>query len=97
LGTLFLVGVVGLEWNGHLAPTDGVYGAIFFGMTGIHALHVLSGVIFIMIIWNNGRRGHYSSERHWGVEACAVYWHYVDVAWVFFYPALYLIGTVGHL
>lgn len=97
LGILFLVGVVGLEWNGHLGPTDGVYGAIFFGMTGIHALHVFSGVIFILIIWNNGRRGHYSAERHWGVEACAVYWHYVDVAWVFFYPALYLIGTVGHL
>lgn len=97
LGILFLVGVVGLEWNGHLHPTDGVYGAIFFGMTGIHALHVLSGVIFIFIVWNNGRRGHYSAEQHWGVEACAVYWHYVDVAWVFFYPALYLIGTVAHV
>jgi cytochrome c oxidase subunit 3 len=97
LGILFLVGVVGLEWNGHLHPTDGVYGAIFFGMTGIHAIHVLSGVIFIFIVWNNGRRGHYSAEQHWGVEACAVYWHYVDVAWVFFYPALYLIGTVAHV
>ena len=97
LGILFLVGVVGLEWNGHLRPTDGVYGAIFFGMTGIHAIHVLSGVIFILIVWNNGRRGHYSAEQHWGVEACAVYWHYVDVAWVFFYPALYLIGTVAHV
>jgi cytochrome c oxidase subunit 3 len=97
LGILFLVGVVGLEWNGHLGPRDGVYGAIFFGMTGIHALHVLSGVIFIFIVWNNGRRGHYSAEKHWGVEACAVYWHYVDVAWVFFYPALYLIGHVVHV
>lgn len=97
LGILFLVGVVGLEWGGHLRPTDGVFGAIFFGMTGIHALHVLSGVIFIMIVWNNGRRGHYSAEKHWGVEACAVYWHYVDVAWVFFYPALYLIGEVVHV
>jgi cytochrome c oxidase subunit 3 len=65
-------------------------------MTGIHAIHVLSGVIFILIVWNNGRRGHYSAEEHWGVEACAIYWHYVDVAWVFFYPALYLIGSVAH-
>jgi len=97
LGVLFLVGVVGLEWNGHLGPTDGVYGAIFFGMTGIHALHVLSGIIFILIVWNNGRRGHYTVEKHWGVEACAIYWHYVDVAWVFFYPALYLIGTAVHV
>lgn len=97
LGLAFLGGVVGLEWGGHLRPTDGVYGAIFFGMTGIHAIHVLSGLIFIFIIWNNGRKGHYSAEQHWGVEACAVYWHYVDVAWVFFYPALYLIGTVAHV
>jgi cytochrome c oxidase subunit 3 len=95
LGVLFLVGVVGLEWGGHLRPTDGMYGAVFYGMTGMHALHVLSGVIFILIIWNNGRRGHFSAEQHWGVEACAVYWHYVDVVWVFFYPALYLIGSVA--
>jgi cytochrome c oxidase subunit 3 len=97
LGILFLAGVVGLEWNGELGPKDGVYGAIFFGMTGIHALHVLSGIIFILIVWNNGRRGHYTVEKHWGVEACAVYWHYVDVAWVFFYPALYLIGSAVHV
>ncbi|MFZ0546207.1 MAG: cytochrome c oxidase subunit 3 [Candidatus Promineifilaceae bacterium] len=92
LGLVFLAGVVGLEWNGELSPTDGVFGAVFFGMTGIHALHVVSGVIFIFIVWNNGRRGHYSGEKHWGVEACAVYWHYIDVVWIFFYPSLYLIG-----
>jgi cytochrome c oxidase subunit 3 len=93
LGTLFLVFVVGVEWRGHLRPGDGVYGAMFFTMTGIHALHVLSGVVLILINWNLGRKGHYSAERHWGIEAAAVYWHYVDVVWVFFYPALYLIGT----
>ncbi|MDX1613765.1 MAG: cytochrome c oxidase subunit 3 [Candidatus Promineifilaceae bacterium] len=97
LGTLFLVGVVGVEWQGEVAPSDGKWGAIFFGMTGIHALHVLSGVIFLLIVWNNGRKGHYSAERHWGVEACAIYWHFVDVAWVFFYPALYLIGSPVHI
>jgi cytochrome c oxidase subunit 3 len=92
LGTLFLVGVVGFEWQGHLKPWDGVYGAILFGMTGLHALHVFSGVIIILLVWNRARRGGYSAERHWGVEACAIYWHFVDVIWVFFYPALYLIG-----
>lgn len=97
LGTLFLIGVVGLEWGAELKPTDGMYGAIFYGMTGIHALHVLSGVILIIIIWNRSRQGDYSPDRHWAVEACAVYWHYVDVVWVFFYPALYLIGTPVHV
>jgi cytochrome c oxidase subunit 3 len=93
LGIAFLVGVVGIEWGGHLKPTDGAFGAVFYGMTGLHALHVLSGVILIIIIWYRGRKGDFSAERHWGVEATAVYWHYVDVVWVFFYPALYLIGT----
>jgi cytochrome c oxidase subunit 3 len=93
LGVAFLVGVVGFEWRGHIMPTDGAYGAVLYGMTGMHALHVLSGIIFILIVWNNGRKGGYSSERHWGVHACAIYWHYVDLVWVFFYPALYLIGT----
>ena len=93
LGIAFLVGVVGFEWTGHIRPTDGAFGAVLYGMTGMHALHVLSGVIFILIVWNNGRKGNYSPERHWGVEACAVYWHYVDLIWVFFYPALYLIGS----
>lgn len=110
LGTIFFIGVVVMEWNifglegevagielfGHLKPSDGVEAGIFFAMTGMHALHVLSGIIFLLIVWNNGRRGHYSAEKHWGVEACAIYWHYVDVIWVFFYPALYLIGTPFH-
>jgi cytochrome c oxidase subunit III len=105
LGTLFLIGVVGFEWGlfgieigGHapLSLSGDVYGAVFYAMTGIHALHVLTGVILILIVWNNGRRGHFTPERHWGVEAAAIYWHYVDVIWVLFYPALYLIGTAVH-
>lgn len=95
LGILFLIGVVGFEWRGHLRPSDGVFGAVFYGMTGMHALHVLSGVIFILVVWNNGRKGHYSPKRHWGVEACAIWWHYVDLIWLFFYPALYLMGKAG--
>jgi cytochrome c oxidase subunit 3 len=95
LGALFLLGVVGVEWRGELRPTDGVFGAVFFAMTGMHALHVLSGVILILIIWNLGRKGHFTAERHWGVEAGAVWWHYVDLVWVFFYPALYLMGTAS--
>lgn len=95
LGVLFLLGVVGFEWRGELRPWDGVFGAVFFGMTGMHALHVLSGVIIILIVWNKGRKGHYSAERHWGVEACAIWWHYVDLIWVFFYPAIYLMGKAA--
>ena len=66
-------------------------------MTGMHAFHVLTGLAFIFIAWNLGRKGHFSAERHWGVEACAIYWHFVDLVWIFFYPALYLIGKAAEL
>ncbi len=94
LGVIFLVGVVGVEWQvAHFGPGDGAQGAVFYAMTGFHAFHVLTGVIFLFIVWNNGRNGHYSAEKHWGVEACAIYWHFVDVVWMFFYVGLYLMGN----
>ena len=66
LGSIFFFGVVFFEWGfsvvdgvvvlgNHIKPTDGVYGAVFYGMTGLHALHVLSGVIIILMIWVKGR------------------------------------------
>jgi cytochrome c oxidase subunit 3 len=95
LGLLFLVGVVGVEWQlAPFGPGDSVAGSLFYTMTGFHAFHVLTGVIFLAIVYRNGRNGYYSEDEHWAVEACAVYWHFVDVVWIFFYPALYLIGTV---
>lgn len=94
LGTLFLLGVVFVEWRiAPFGPADGAAASLFYAMTGFHAFHVLTGVIFLFVIFRNGRNGHYSAERHWAVEACAVYWHFVDVVWIFFYPALYLIGS----
>jgi cytochrome c oxidase subunit 3 len=103
LGFLFLIGVLIFEWGlfpsiyeGHLTPSGDVFGAVVFGMTGMHALHVLTGLGFIAIVWNLGRKGHFSAEEHWGVEACAIYWHFVDLVWIFFYPAIYLIGEVVH-
>jgi cytochrome c oxidase subunit III len=96
LGVLFLVGVVGVEWQiAHFGPGDSALGSLFYLMTGFHAFHVLTGVIFLLIVYRNGRRGLYTAERHWPVEAAAVYWHFVDVVWVLFYPALYLIGIVA--
>jgi len=95
LGVIFLVGVVGVEWQlAPFGPNDGAHGAIFYMMTGMHAFHVLTGVVFLWIVYNNGRKGLYTAEKHWAVEACATYWHFIDVVWIFYYPALYLIGTV---
>lgn len=96
LGIIFLVGVLFVEWplaGQHISASEGVAGSVFYTMTGFHAFHVLTGVIFLFIVWNNGRKGLYTAERHFPVEAAAIYWHFVDVVWIFFYPALYLIGS----
>jgi cytochrome c oxidase subunit 3 len=98
LGLGFLGGVLGVEWpsamKAGVTPSSNAAGAVFFMMTGMHAFHVLTGVIFLGIVLRNGARGVYSPEKHWAVEAAAVYWHFVDVVWIFFYPALYLIGKL---
>ena len=98
LGIGFLVGVVGLEWpSAPVTPLTegqfGVYGGVVFFMTGMHAFHVLTGVLLLAIMAYRGYKGHFSSQNSWAVEATAVYWHFIDVVWVFFYPALYLMGT----
>ncbi len=98
LGLGFVAGVLGVEWPSAIAegvtPSASAAGAIFFMMTGMHALHVVTGLIFLGIVLRNGSRGLYSAEKHWGVEAAAIYWHFVDVVWIFFYPALYLVGKL---
>jgi len=94
LGTIFLVVVVAFEWReathmGIVPQSD--FGIAFFSMTGMHAFHVFTGLIVLVLVYFNGRRGAYSPERYWGVEAAIKYWHFVDLVWVFFYPALYLV------
>ena len=75
-----------------LTASSGPAGAAFFMMTGMHAFHVLTGLILLVIVWINGKKGLYD-EKQYPVEAAAVYWHFIDLVWKFFYPALYLIGT----
>jgi cytochrome c oxidase subunit 3 len=98
LGLGFLLGVVAVEWptaaHEGLTASSGAAGAVFYMMTGMHAFHVFTGLIFLLVVWNNGRRDTYSAGKYWGVEAAAVYWHFVDLVWIIFYPALYLIGKL---
>lgn len=97
LGVVFLLGVVLVEWptaiREGLTPSSGPYGAVFFMMTGMHAFHVITGLIFLAIVYLNARRGLYD-QKNYPVEAAAVYWHFVDLVWIFYYPALYLIGAL---
>ncbi len=98
LGALFVAGVLGVEWPSAIregvTPSTSAGSAIFFMMTGMHALHVVTGLVLLGTVLRKGLMGVYSEEKHWGVEGAAVYWHFVDVVWIFFYPALYLIGKL---
>ncbi len=91
LGVLFVAGV-GVEWTTAEFELSEPFGTAFFSMTGLHASHVVSGIVMLALVYWLARRGHFSAESHWGAEATIKYWHFVDVVWVFFYPALYLVG-----
>ena len=90
LGVVFFGGVV-VEWSIAEFHQSEPYGTAFFTMTGLHASHVLSGVVILGLVLLLNMRGRFSAGRHWGVEGSIKYWHFVDVVWVFFYPSLYLI------
>ena len=60
----------------------GIYGSTFFMLTGFHGLHVTVGAIMLTVIWFRVLRGHFTPHRHFGFEAVAWYWHFVDVVWL---------------
>jgi cytochrome c oxidase subunit 3 len=60
----------------------GIYGSTFFMLTGFHGLHVTVGAIMLTVIWLRVLRGHFTPQRHFGFEAVAWYWHFVDVVWL---------------
>lgn len=71
---------------------DSVYGSTFFVATGFHGLHVIIGSSFLAICWFRLFKHHFSSNHHFGFEAAAWYWHFVDVVWLFLYVFIYWWG-----
>nr|YP_007317356.1 cytochrome c oxidase subunit III [Upogebia pusilla]AGA56133.1 cytochrome c oxidase subunit III [Upogebia pusilla] len=71
---------------------DSVYGSTFFVATGFHGLHVIIGSSFLAICWVRLYNCHFSSDHHFGFEAAAWYWHFVDVVWLFLYIFIYWWG-----
>ena len=67
----------------------GVYGATFFLLTGFHGFHVTMGTIMLIVILGRSLKGHFSSDHHFGFEAVAWYWHFVDVVWLFLFIFVY--------
>jgi cytochrome c oxidase subunit 3 len=93
LGAAFLGFVVMKEWPDALKhfPPNTAYGTSFFALTGMHAFHVLTGLIMLILVFIQGAKGKLA-EDHWAAEGAIIYWHFVDLVWVFVYPVLYLVG-----
>nr|AKF78360.1 cytochrome c oxidase subunit III [Nothancyla verreauxi] len=72
---------------------DSVYGSTFFMATGFHGLHVLIGTTFLLICLIRHINYHFSNNHHFGFEAAAWYWHFVDVVWLFLYISIYWWGS----
>jgi cytochrome c oxidase subunit III len=70
---------------------SGVYGTLFYTMTGFHGIHVLGGVIGLTVVLARGLQGQFSQRHHVAVEAVHYYWHFVDVVWVFLFLTIYVI------
>ena len=74
----------------------GVYPSVFFLATGFHGFHVIVGTTFLIVCWFRARAGQFSPERHFGFEAAAWYWHFVDVVWLFLFICIYWSGASPH-
>lgn len=90
LGLVFACGV-GFEWATAEFSRHEPFGTVFFTMTGVHASHVMSGVVLLGLLLAQLLRGRFTANDHWPVSGVIMYWHFVDVVWVFFYPILYLV------
>lgn len=73
--------------------SDGVYGSTFFVATGFHGLHVIIGSTFLIVCFFRQLKFHFTSSHHFGFEAAAWYWHFVDVVWLFLYVSIYWWGS----
>ncbi len=73
--------------------SDGIYGSTFFIATGFHGLHVIIGTTFLVVCLLRQLKFHFTSKHHFGFEAAAWYWHFVDVVWLFLYVSIYWWGS----
>jgi cytochrome c oxidase subunit 3 len=84
-------------WQEHgINPREGeLFFTLYFIMTGLHGLHMIIGVGVLSVLLALAYRGLFTPEHYTGVELAGLYWHFVDIVWIFLLPLLYLIGTHG--
>jgi cytochrome c oxidase subunit 3 len=75
----------------NLTLGSGIYGSTFFMLTGFHGAHVLLGTIMLGVMWLRSAKGHFTRDNHFGFEAAAWYWHFVDVVWLMLFLFVYVL------
>jgi cytochrome c oxidase subunit 3 len=95
LGLLFS-GIQAYEYAGApFAFGTNTFGSSFYMATGFHGFHVIVGTIFLIVCLIRAYKGHFTPRQHFGFEAAAWYWHFVDVVWLFLFVAIYWWGSAG--
>ncbi len=90
LGVLFTLLQAWEYAHAPFAFTDGIYPSTFFLATGFHGFHVIVGTMFLAVCWLRCAKGHFQADHHFGFEAAAWYWHFVDVVWLFLFTFVYV-------
>jgi cytochrome c oxidase subunit 3 len=91
LGLTFLTIQVNEYVHIGFAPGDNAQGTIFYCLTGLHGAHVVIGLTLLAMVTVRAFRGHYSAKEHRGVEVPGIYWHFVDIMWIFVFSTLYVL------
>jgi len=90
----FMQGVEYYEAAHHyFSFTDGIYPSVFYMATGFHGFHVMVGTAFLAVCLYRVYKNHFTPDRHFGLEAAAWYWHFVDVVWLFLFVCVYVWGA----
>ncbi len=82
----------GFQWDGAGAPGVEMFFNLYFMMTGLHAAHMIIGMGIMLIMLPFAWRGKWTPQNHNFVEGFGLYWHFVDIVWIFLFPLLYLLG-----
>jgi len=95
LGLLFTSIQAYEYWHAPFGFGGNTYGSAFYMATGFHGFHVIIGTIFLIVCLRRSYLGHFTPRQHFGFEAAAWYWHFVDVVWLFLFVVVYVWGGWG--
>jgi cytochrome c oxidase subunit 3 len=94
LGVAFValqVEVLRALWSAGLRPSTGIYGSLFYGLTGLHAVHVVAGLMVLAVVLARALTGTYAEHDVIRVRVAAMFWHFVGAVWLLMFVALYLL------